>query len=119
MARQVLKLSTLTGLDLGKVDAAFQIELHKVVKDCMDRPGDESKRSVTLTLEIAPEMASAGVCETVAAEFQVTSKMPSRKSRVYSMRPHVNGSLLFNPESADDANQGTLDEVDPDTGEVK
>lgn len=121
MARQVLKLSTLTGLDLGKVDAAFQIELQKCIKDLMDRPGDEAKRSVVLQLDMIPEHAVSGVCETAQVEFTVAAKVPVKRSRVFSMKVNASGggALLFNPESPDDASQGTLDEVDKATGEVK
>lgn len=121
MARQVLKLSTLTGLDLGKVDAAFQMELQKVIKDIMDRPGDESARTVSLDLMIKPEHAVSGVCETAEVEFKVEAKVPAKRSRVFSMRvnPSGGGVLTFNPESPDDAEQGTLDEINRDTGEVK
>jgi hypothetical protein len=106
-----LTLDTLKSLDMGKISAAFDHELRHVVKDCIDRPGDESTRTVALQMTVKPE-PSDGVCDTVMCEFTVTSKVPPRRSRQFQLQAHARGDVLVNTESPDDVRQGTLDEIE-------
>lgn len=111
-----LSLATLGQLDLGKIDAAFAAELRHVVKDCIDRPHEESARKVVLELAVTPR-ASDGVCSVVDGEFTLKSTVPPRRTRPYEMAVHASGQLLVNPESPDDIRQGTLDEVGGSEGD--
>lgn len=107
-----LGLDTLKELDMGKIPAAFNHELAYVVKDCLDRPGDDAVRAVELRLEVTPDCDASGVAETVTAEFSVKSKIPPRRTKKFQLQASANGTVIVNPESADDVNQGTLDELD-------
>jgi hypothetical protein len=106
-----LGLSSLKELDMGKIAAAFDHEMRHVVNDCLDRPGDETARTVSLCMKMVPDCDSTGVAETVTAEFVIKSTVPPRTSKKYQLQTHRNGHVLVNPESPEDITQGTLDEV--------
>ena len=57
---------------------------------------------------------SAQVLETVNLEFEIKAKLPTLRSKMYSMRAVKGGYLQFNPADDDNAKQGTLDEL-PET----
>jgi hypothetical protein len=110
MARKMFSLSELRNLDFGKMDAAFQRELAKIIDDIVDRPEDDRPRRLLLRLAIIPEEITAGTIETVTAGFEVAAYLPTRRSRPYSMRVTKNG-LIFNSEAPENPDQMTLDEV--------
>ncbi len=106
-----LTLENLRLLDLGKATAAFNAEVQYVVQDCIDRAGLVRPREVILKLHFVPEVdknASFADCAGVAVQLQVGSKIPSRKSRVFTMKPHKDGSLEFNPDLPDDPEERTV-----------
>ena len=106
-----LGLSTLKELDMGKITAAFDHELKHVVKDCIDRPGDNRDRVVELQMRVVPDCDGSGIAETVTAEFSIKSKVPPRQSKKYQLQASANGVVTVNPESPENVHQGTLDEV--------
>src|SRR5262249_42381719 len=111
MAAQKFSLDNLKNLDFGKISHAFNAEVQRIVQDCMDRPGLEKNRQVSIVFDFWPVTDPAqGLvdCETVGVEAQVTSKIPARKTKVYSMRPHKNGELSFNPDMPEDPDGRTL-----------
>lgn len=109
--KQKFTLASLSDLDMGKVSAAVQGELSAVVRDLVDRPGDQAKRSVILQIDLTPEKNDLGVCETALVDFKISSRVPPRQSRAYSMGVHPSGGLIFNPESPDNVRQASLDEA--------
>lgn len=110
MSKIKLTLTSLKQLEDGKVVLAFDRELARVVRDCVDRPGDATARKVTLTMIVTPD-AYEGVCEAVNSEFRVQSSVPVRRSRPYHMEVDARGAVLVNPASPEQVNQHTLDEV--------
>lgn len=112
--KQQLTLSSIKELDDGRVDAAFNSAVKTCIQDCMDRPGDDSPRTVTFVATFTPLAENAGICEEVDIDFTIAPKIPKRRSKSYRMIPHPNGSALFNPASSDDPKQATLDEIDAD-----
>ncbi len=111
MGKVKLKLSSLEELDMGKVEKMFEGHVHRVLTDIEDRPGDTTVRKINLEITAIPADAEG---DTVDMEFSVKSSVPIHRSRKYNMRmQHVGGkrSVVFNPESADDVKQGTLDEA--------
>lgn len=112
--KQKLTLQGLTGLDNGKAAAVFQHELRKVVKDCVDRPGESGARKVYLEVSVKPSQDAAGICETAEVEFEVKSKIPTQRTKTYQMEVDARGELLFNEASPDDIKQRTLDEANDD-----
>ena len=113
MPVQPLNLRTLAELDLGKGAEAFQRLLKRAVEDCMDRPGDKTARKVALEIHIVPIMEQGGDCTEVAAEIHCTAKVPTYRTKPYSMGVRKGGHLVFNPDSPDNINQSTfIDEGD-------
>jgi len=113
--KRELSLATLEHLDYGKLATAFQQHLRRAVADCLDRPGDDSARKVTITFEIKPASDQTGDCERCKVDAQVLSKVPAHRTRVLDMAPRKGGHLLFDDDSPDDVNQVTLG--DPQKGD--
>lgn len=111
MARMLLTLNALKDFDLGKIDVAFVKELEAVVRDLRDRPGEKAARKVTLEVELIPQEADTGDCETAMMRFMISSRIPKRSSRTYEVGVQKNGGLLVNDLSPDNISQGTLDEL--------
>ena len=97
-------------MDDGRVAVAFEHEMKKVVSDISDRPGDQSARSVTLTLRFKP-VAPGGTIDEVTVGFAISSSVPAKKSKQYSMGLRGSDQLMVNPESASNWRQATLDET--------
>lgn len=110
MGKEKLSLSAIHLVHDGRIEAAFDMELLKVAQDIEDRGADGIARRVTLDVVITPKV-HAGSVEEVETEFIVKTTMPPRRSRPYSMVPQGGRQFIFNPESREDARQGTLDEA--------
>ncbi len=123
MNETALNLENLKQLDLGKISVAFDVELQRVVKDCMDRPGDKKCRKVAIIFLLSPTDESTGTGDAndvLHVGCEITSAVPKRRTRVYAMRPRVNGALTFHPDSPSDPSANMLyDHVDQETGEIK
>ena len=118
MALVELTLSSLQELDDGRVAMAFVHELKRVVLDCMDRPGDQSARSVVLAFSLKPVIADDGSCEAADGEFKIKSTVPERKSKTYSFNVNKKGHLIYSQSSPENVNQTTFDDVD-ENGKVQ
>ena len=101
MAIRELSLSELQNLDAGRIAVAFQEELKRAAEDCEDRPGEQRARVVTLQCEVTPVCDEDGLCEEVRTKFQVRSKVPTRKSKVYTMGLRKGGKRAFSDASND------------------
>lgn len=111
MARKNLKtLVDVAELDRGGVGLAFAHELARVVADCDDRPAVDVARTVTLKASLKPVPSDQGTLHTVKVEFEVSSKLPVRRSCELDMIHGSEGTLWHNPLSPDDAKQATIDE---------
>lgn len=110
MGKAKLSLGSLHLVHDGRIEAAFDLEVERIAKDIEDRGADGIARRVTLDVVITPEV-HGGAVEQVRTEFIVKSTVPPRRSRPYEMTPHGGNKFLFNPESAEDPRQSTLDEV--------
>lgn len=112
MARNTqFSLENLRQLDFGKIGLAFQAEVERVVKDCLDRPGDEHARSVILRFNFAPVSAvqmGAVDCDTIKVEGEITSAVPKRRTRIYEMTPTRGGQLKFNPDLPGEPSEATI-----------
>lgn len=110
MLRQ-LSFETLKHVDDGRIKAAWDQHLERVLNDIADLPGVSDAREVHLVLRVSPDQVEQGVCENVRFGFTIKSKVPVRKSRVYDAQLRANGMAAFNDLSAEDADQRTLDEL--------
>lgn len=106
-------LETIGSIDNGKMALLVNKAIAQVVDDMQQRPGDKSKRSVTLVIDFTPASDQEGTLESVAVEFGCTIKVPPRRSRPYAMEPHAGSrSLHFNDAAPENPRQKTLDEVE-------
>lgn len=105
-------LDNLESLDLGKASIAFNQQIRRVAEDCIDRPGDGNARKVNLEILVKPVTEADGTCERVKLQIQVTSKVPSYRTRVYDLGLRKNGMLVFSEDSPDNFDQATLFEGD-------
>lgn len=96
-------------LEGGRVGAAFEMELKRVVMDCEDRPGDLKPRKVTIELVIEPYSDQSGVCENVWGRINVGSSVPKRKTKPISFGVRRGGMLVFNDLSESDVTQLTIE----------
>lgn len=108
MAFKPFDAKTLAVLDDGVVAAMLNAHIRRAAQDCADRPGDVKPRLITLTIGIVPVPDQSGVADKAAAQCAVKSKMPDHKSRPVSLILKPNGNLLFNPDSLENVDQGTL-----------
>ena len=122
MAFLKLNLTSLNDLDDGRVAKAFEHELRRAVQDCVDRPKDKNKRTVTLELALEPILSDDGgiiECEGAHGEFKIKSHVPTRKSKTYDFRVNKAGHLSYSANSPDNADPTALDDINPETGRVE
>ncbi|MCP3916164.1 MAG: hypothetical protein GY711_11460 [bacterium] len=111
MAIEPFNLSSLVGLDQGRIKETFEQAIRRCEADCKDRPALKDARTVTLKVTIAPvPEPDGGELQSCDVRFQVTDSVPKRRSKVYNMRSTRSG-LHFNELSPDDINQTTIDEA--------
>ena len=103
-----LTLENLESLDLGKAAIAFNQQIRRVAEDCLDRPGDGNARKVTLEVVVKPETNDDGSADRVKLQIQVTSKIPSYRTRVYDLGLRKNGVLVFSEDSPENFDQTTM-----------
>lgn len=111
MALLRLNLETLKSLDMGSIDVAFRTHLERVVKDCLDRPGDKRSRKVAIELIAVPVPEIRGNtidCDGVKATLKVKSALPDHETRTLDFGVKADGTLVFNEDSPCDHKQGTL-----------
>lgn len=108
MSMLQFNLDNLKELDGGKAAAAFETHVRRAAADCMDRPGDNKARKVTLEVTIIPIMDPAGDCTEVEAQIHAKSTVPPHRTKPYSFGLRRNGVLVFNPDSTDNIAQSTL-----------
>jgi hypothetical protein len=118
-ALELLKLKSLGNLAHGKVGVAFDRELQRMGRDCIDRPSDDRVRTVTLSVSIKPTAVVDGqitTCEGAKAVAKVKSKMPDYETQEIDLGIRENGSTVFAPACPEDHRQG---ELFPEPDELK
>ena len=108
-----LDFSGLQEIADGTVTAAVNHHLQRAIRDCEDRPGDETARKVKLEVLLKPLTTQDGACVDVVAECQISSTTPKHISKPVECRVKAGGRAVFNDLSEDDVDQRTLDEQDP------
>lgn len=105
---QKLDMAALSLLDGGRLAKAFEKALYELQEDCKDRPALSSARKLTLTVLIEPE-CNDDATDLIGCDvgFEIKTAMPKKQTRAYNMRAK-GGSLYFNEESPENANQGAL-----------
>lgn len=108
MSIQAFSLDQLENLDLGKASAAFNSHIKRIATDCLDRPGDSAPRKVTMEIAVKPVLNDDGTCDRIKLQIQVSSKVPSHRTRVYDMGIRANGMLVFSEDSPTNFDQSTF-----------
>ena len=111
MALKELTLDTIKDLDFGKAAVGFKVALERAVKDCNDRPSDDRKRTVVLSLTLVPVKEISGntiSCEGAKGVFQVRCKIPDWEMDTVDFGVKNNGMLYFSEESPKNHRQGTM-----------
>ena len=119
MPLQLLKLETLAVLAHGKVGVAFDREVKRAVRDCIDRPGDDRARTITLQINVAPTAVMDGqsvTCEGAKAVAKVKSKLPDYETQQIDLGVRENGSAVFSPTCPENHQQ---QEMFPEPDELK
>ena len=105
-----VQLDKLDQLDWGALNMAFATHMKNVVKDCIDRPGEKKKRSITLKFVVEPEHSDGGMCERVLLNASVASSIPAHKTADFQCAPTKKGDLLVNPVSPAHVDQMTINQ---------
>lgn len=107
MPQKQLTIDSLRDLDFGLVSTAFETELQRVVKDLQDRPTDGKPRKVALIFVLKSMDDHA---DDIDCECEVVASIPKRVSKPYRMRAKQDGSLYFQPEAPENADQMVIDD---------
>ncbi len=105
MATMKLSLQAVEKIDDGRIAAAFNLALEKVVSDLDDRGEDKQARAVTLTVTLTP-VVQEGMVEDIDTEFKVVTKIPPLRSRVYRMQPAGRPTHTKNQQAPEKPEQG-------------
>lgn len=119
MPLQALKLDTLAELAHGKVGVAFDREIKAMGRDCVDRPGDDRARIVTLTITLKPTAVTEGqsvTAEGAKAIAKVRSKKPDYETQEIDLGIRENGMTVFSPTCPENHMQ---QELFPEPEELK
>ena len=112
MALEKFSLEALAKIDNGRLAIAFAHELRKIELDLQDRPSVDKERGLTIKLSIKPEATEEGELANAIIQANISSTLPKRQSRAYSMKP-TQGGLFYEELSLEDANQQTLEFARP------
>lgn len=113
MAAMKLTAESLGIVGEGLLNDLLNVAIEKIAVDVEDRGADEKARVITLEIEFQPKVHNGKVYG-VGVDFAVKSKVPAHRTNQYVMevQPTRNGAqFVFNPESADNPKQRTLDEA--------
>ena len=108
MSLQQFSLDNLKDLDGGKAAVAFEHHVRRAALDCIDRPGDNAARKVTLEITLKPVMDPQGECTEVEAQIKASSAVPKHQTKPYSFGLRRGGMLVFNSDSIDAVDQTTI-----------
>jgi len=115
MSLEVLSTETLQHVDHGRPAAALDKAIERAIGDCMDRPGDNRPRKVTLTIAIVPVRDVVGdteiVCDGLKAKFNVNESLPARETGECDFGVRKQGgkaTAVYNPDCPNNHRQATL-----------
>jgi hypothetical protein len=102
-----LDFTNLAHLDEGRINKVLLLHLQRTAGDCIARPGDKTKRKVSLEFTIEPIIDETGDCAEARIEVECKSKVPVHRSKPYSMRVSNRG-FAFNADFPDSIDQQAL-----------
>lgn len=124
--RKFLCARNMHQMDGGNAEMVIDHAIQQASRDVRDRPMDDAKRKVTITLELTPKMHDTRPeLEYIEGTIKVQHTPPVRRNpQPYRMLPGSPGELpLFQPTSPYEPRQDAFDtgqasiSYDPETGE--
>lgn len=109
MKQTLLTLKTLPSYATGDLTKRFDELLAKQVKDCIERPGLDKIRTLTLKVTLRPKKKDDGSCDDCWVEIDLGIKGPGFPMPSYLMSATNNGGLRFVPDNPSAPDQTTLD----------
>lgn len=95
-------------LEGGRYATLLRHHLANLARDCMDRPGDDKERVLTIQFRMKPEMdEDTRDCEKVNMTIEMKSKVPVFRTKKFQLRPHAKG-FMINRDFPDDIDQPSL-----------
>ena len=111
MALKVLNLQSMADLSHGAVGVAVDKLIRQAIRDCIDRPGDDRARKLTVQIEFTPTAHIDGqsvTCEGAKAVAKASLKCPNYETGVLDLAVRENGAALFAPNSPENVAQATM-----------
>lgn len=108
VSKKKLTLKTLLNLH-QRICQQFDSEIHSIVQDCMNRPGDATARNVTLTLKVTPGISQEADGDACDVQVIVKSSKPESKTAKLPMKMTRNGAF-FDPQYEEDEVEVESDE---------
>jgi hypothetical protein len=111
MPKQELKMRNLGDVDGGSLGVAMDQAIKLVTQDLEDRPALDSKRKVTLTIELTPvvDVNSSGAhLESVISGWHVKPSIPPVGKASTVMTPQSTGRLAFHSDLPDAPEDETI-----------
>ena len=106
--RVPLDLNHAMELGDGELNALFKQQMKRLAQDIDDRPGDPSKRKLTLTFELQPIVGTkTGQADNCHLTVKCVSSVPDYRTPQYDLVVTTNG-FLFNTEDSSNADQHAL-----------
>lgn len=114
MAILLLNAGTIKDFDRGRLAAAFDLTLRRVVEDCRDRPGLAKSRKIVLEVEIEPVIDATGALENVRLNYSVVARTPKLQSGQNMLGVKQTGALYFSELAPDNPDQTTFTQLEGD-----
>lgn len=105
-----LDFAALQQIDNGKLGRAVTSELGKIARDVADRFEDSRARKLSVSITFTPA-AEDGMVVGATMEMEISSTLPSKRSRPYTLGVHHGGGFVVNPEAPENPQQMTIDEA--------
>lgn len=111
-------LANIHTLDKERYGKAVDLLIKKAIEDCLDRPGDDRPRKLTMQMSFVPVTAAEGrtiECEGAKVVGQAKLAIPNFETKVVDIGVKSTGHGYFNEANPEDHRQGTLPFPDPDS----
>ena len=103
-----LGFGALDELDEGRIGIVLRQHLQRIASDLFDRPGEATKRKVTIEFLVTPNLDPDTLqLRSATIEIECKSRAPVHRTRPYEMGVDQNG-FVFNRDAPDSIDQHTL-----------
>ena len=111
MLRTIETIEDLAVFDEGRVAVAFKAAMRQMVFDLADRPAVAKARSVTIQVQMAPDVDDHGDLGHVLVDVDCKKSVPSQRSRAVVAKLIEGETVLrYNDLAPDAPEQRTIDQ---------